>query len=75
MFLSSLVCYNEFLGYSFSKLFLVKLSELSFVWCIVIGNVYLFTYPISLGVNSSLIISISYFYGLNEPEILYTIWN
>ena len=71
--LSALVCYSEFIGYSFSKLFAVRLSELSFAKYVVVGNVYLLTYPISLGVNNTMTILVSYFYGLNEPENLYKI--
>ena len=72
-FLSALLCYSEFLGYSFSKLFSVRLSELSFAEYIVINNVYLITYPVSLGVNNTMTILVSYFFGLNEPQNLYLI--
>ncbi len=72
-FLSALVCYSEFLGFSFSKLFSVRLSEISFAEYIVLSNVYLFTYPISLGVNNTMTILVSYFFGLNEPQNLYLI--
>ena len=72
-FFSALVCYSEFIGFSFSKLFSVRLSELSFAIYVVMNNVYTFTYPISLGVNNTMTILVSYFYGLNEPQNLYLI--
>ena len=37
------------------------------------NNVYLITYPVSLGVNNTMTILVSYFFGLNEPQNIYLI--
>lgn len=67
-FYSMIICYFEFIGFSFSNLFSVNLSESSYAKYIVISNIYLFTYPVGLGVNNTVTIITSYFYALKEKD-------
>lgn len=67
-FYSMIISYFEFIGFSFSNLFSVNLSESSYAKYIVISNIYLFTYPIGLGVNNTVTIITSYFYALKDKE-------
>ena len=67
-FMSMLITYSEYLGYALSNIFSVRLSQLSYATYNVIGNVYLITYPISLGVNNTVTILTSYFFGLKQKN-------
>lgn len=65
---SMLISYSETLGYCLSNIFSVRLSALSYAKYIVVGNVYLITFCISMGANNTVTILTSYFYGLKQSD-------